>query len=82
MATFRKTGEKPKYSFLDVSCIGRTCWHPGNFQHRGATSGGSRSTGNSSFQCLNRAYRGCPENKDVDISLIKERELEGWKSVR
>lgn len=81
MTDFRKTGEKPKYNFRDKDCIGRKCWSPGEFFHRGATSGGSRATGSSSFQCLNRAYRGCPDDKSIDILLIKERKLNGWKII-
>lgn len=81
MSEFRKTGEKDRYNFRDRDCIGRKCWNPGTFHHRGATSGGSRATGSCSFQCLNRAYRGCPDDKTVDQGLTKTRKSEGWKAI-
>ena len=50
------------YECLDGQCPKRWCWSPGSYQHRGATgSGGSRNTGSVSRQCLERAYRGCPD---------------------
>lgn len=58
--TFRRTGDKRKFEFMDAHCIGRECWAPGEFQHRGATMSGSRNTGRVSHCCLTRAYRGCP----------------------
>ena len=59
---FRRKGDKARYSFVDRFCIGRTCWNPGMFQHRGATMSGSRNTGSpASPCCMNRAYFGCPE---------------------
>jgi hypothetical protein len=81
MAEFRKIGEKTKYNFRDKDCIGRKCWSPGTYYHRGATSGGSRATGDCSYQCLNRAYRGCPGELIIDKDLIKIRKTEGWKQV-
>lgn len=57
----RKRGEKTKYDFVDAGCLGRSCFAPGMFQHRGATASGSRNTGSPDTPCcLNRAYRGCP----------------------
>lgn len=45
----------------DAQCPKRWCWAPGRFEHRGATLSGSRNTGTFSSECLNRAYRGCPQ---------------------
>ena len=62
MAFFRKRGEKHKYYFVDDRCIGRECWAPGLYQHRGATLSGSRNTGSpDSPMRLRNAYHGCPE---------------------
>jgi len=52
MAFFRKSGEKTKFYFVDERCIGRECWAPGLYQHRGATLAGSRNTGNDSPMCF------------------------------
>lgn len=64
--TFRRKGDKNRYSFSDARCIGRFCWAAGMFQHRSPLSGGgSRNTGSpDSPCCLNRAYRGCPEGPE------------------
>ena len=80
MTQFRKTGEKQKYDFRDSDCIGRHCWAPGPYYHRGATSGGSRATGDCSHCCLSRAYRGCPTDARLN-ELAKQRKEEGWKQV-
>ena len=45
----------------DSDCPLRWCWSPGNYEHRGATSAGSRNTGSYSKECMERAYRGCPQ---------------------
>ncbi len=58
---FKRKGDKNRYSFADERCIGRSCWAPGMYQHRGATLSGSRNTGSQDSPCcLNRAYHGCP----------------------
>lgn len=50
------------YDFLDKDCPKRFCYKPGEYQHRGATGGGSsRNTGHTSKCCMERAYRGCPD---------------------
>ena len=49
------------YECLDEKCPKRWCWSPGEYQHRGATSGGSRNTGGYTKTCMERAYRGCPQ---------------------
>jgi hypothetical protein len=61
--TFRRKGDKTRYSFVDADCIGRTCFQPGMYQHRSPMScGGSRNTGSPDTPtCMQRAYRGCPE---------------------
>lgn len=60
--TIRKKGDKARYSFIDAGCLGRECFSPGMFQHRGATLSGSRNTGSpDSACCMRRAYHGCPE---------------------
>lgn len=72
---FKRVGEKEKFSFIDRRCIGRECFTPGMFQHRGATMSGSRNTGSpDSPCCMRRAYRGCPdgpegERKNEDGSI-------------
>lgn len=79
---FRKTKDKSRYDFLDAECIGRECWSPGHYQHRGATMSGSRNTGDVSACCMHRAYHGCPYEKPVfQIELAKERKAEGWKKA-
>ena len=49
------------YECLDKQCPKRWCWSPGEYQHRGATSSGSQSTGAKTKTCMERAYRGCPQ---------------------
>jgi hypothetical protein len=57
----KKKGQKISYIFADAGCLGRTCFQPGMFQHRGATLSGSRNTGSpDSACCMRRAYHGCP----------------------
>jgi hypothetical protein len=61
-ASFTRKGDKHKYAFADAKCIGRKCWAPGLYQHRGATLSGSRNTGSpDSPCCMSRAYHGCPD---------------------
>jgi hypothetical protein len=80
---FRKKYDKPgtRFDFLDARCIEASCWAPGEYQHRGATSSGSRSTGSASRCCLSRAYRGCPrpDERGYDVALGRLRRAEGWK---
>jgi hypothetical protein len=73
--------KKKAYRVVDRQCIGRSCFTPGTYQHRGATLSGSRNTGQSSDCCLRNAYHGCPNDKDAlySIETEKERKREGWK---
>jgi hypothetical protein len=84
----RKTGDKRKFDFLEVACLGRKCFAPGSYQHRGATLSGSRNTGAYSDCCMNRAYRGCPcvpfterELPEVSKELMAQRKREGWRKA-
>jgi hypothetical protein len=65
---FRRSGDKTKFRFVDARCIGRRCWSPGMYQHRGPLAGGgSRNTGSPDTPCcLNNAYRGCPMAPQAD----------------
>ena len=77
---FRKTYEKGRFDFHDARCIEAECWAPGMYQHRGAGGAGSRNTGSpDSPCCLNRAYRGCPNDVIYKIDLARARRAEGWK---
>ena len=77
---FRMKGDKHKYDFRDNECIGRKCWAPGLYQHRGATLSGSRNSGSSDTPCcMNREYHGCPRTTVFDKDLAKARKEEGWK---
>ncbi len=83
MSEVRKLGERGRYYVVAVECLGRSCFAPGEFQHRGATTSGSRNTGALSRCCLNNAYHGCPP-KDSDrykysLSLHRERTGDGWR---
>jgi hypothetical protein len=84
----RKTGDKRKFDFLEFECLGRECFAPGDFQHRGATMSGSRNTGEYSSCCMNRAYRGCSwgrlaerELPEVSKELMAQRKREGWRKA-
>jgi hypothetical protein len=78
---FRRRGDKLIYRLLDRECIGRECWNPGVYQHRGAVLSGSRNTGNETPCCMCNAYHGCPVPKpDVNKELIKIRKAEGWRA--
>jgi len=82
MTDFRRPNDRNRYHFVDAQCIGATCWSPGLYQHRGASSGGSRSTGTDSPCCLNNAYRGCPpDHGGHDVELVKLRKKEGWRKA-
>ncbi len=62
------------YGVRSNECKGLVCFRPGLFRHRGATAGGSRATGGSSHECLERAYRGCPDPiPEVDPTLLENR---------
>jgi hypothetical protein len=65
----------------EAGCLGRPCFAPGSYQHRGATISGSRNTGAYSDCCMNRAYHGCPMTMPpVDQELMRGRKKEeGWK---
>ena len=77
---FRRKGDKNHYDFLDADCIGRRCFWPGEYQHRGATMSGSRNTGAYSACCMNRAYHGCPHPlPESDVEAAKQRRKEGWR---
>lgn len=79
MTTFCRTYDKLRYDFSDKDCIGRECWAPGQFVHRGATSSGSRNTGSSTPCCVNRAYHGCPPKTAPSKLLVRNRRREGWR---
>jgi hypothetical protein len=84
MATFRKVKEKPRYDFLDEKCIGRACFSPGKFNHYNTSISGANSVTNNTYECLNRCYRGC--NNELDINkynptLAKQRKWQGWKLI-
>jgi hypothetical protein len=50
------------YKCIDKDCNKRWCWSPGEYQHRGATGGGSsRNTGHYTNGCLHNMHRGCPD---------------------
>jgi len=81
---FRRKGDKAHYNFLDKTCLGRSCWAAGMYQHRSPMScGGSRNTGSpDSPCCLSRAYRGCPiPLPDFQPDLARERAKDGWRLV-
>lgn len=76
----RRTHDKSRYDFLSLDCLGRRCFAPGNYEHRGATLSGSRNTGRYSACCMNRAYHGCPHPlPDVDKAMATQRKKDGWK---
>lgn len=78
MTEVRRKRSKVKYWVFDRLCIGRSCFNPGQFQHRGATPSGSRNTGSFSFACLNNCYHGCPSPmEEFDKQLAKQRHQEG-----
>ncbi len=83
MSEYKQKGVKQKYDFLDKDCIGRPCWAPGMFQHRGATLSGSRNTSSPPTPCcMNRAYHGCPQPlPGWDYAKSKQRREQGWKKV-
>jgi hypothetical protein len=83
MGLIRRKGLKGEYRMVDRQCIGRSCFSPGQYQHRGATLSGSRNTGATSLCCMRNAYHGCPNDKDqlYSIQLERERKAEGWKNL-
>ena len=80
MTQVKKAGEKGTYQMLDAQCIGRGCFAPGLYQHRGATSSGSKNSGESR-RCIHQAYHGCPAVRPFLKMLAAERRREGWKNV-
>lgn len=83
MSYVKKKSDKKKFWMLDRQCIGRECFQPGMYQHRGATMSGSRNTGSDTPTCMRNAYHGCPDDKDklYSIESEKKRKAEGWKNV-
>lgn len=82
MTKFWRVGEsKRKYRFINARCIECRYFQPGEYQHRGAASSGSRATGDSTLTCMQSAYRGCPsiEARDYDKERAKQRKNEGWR---
>jgi hypothetical protein len=79
----RRKGKPESYWMVDRKCIGRECFSPGGFQHRGATLSGSRNTGAVSLTCMRNAYHGCPDQKDelYQIDLERTRKSEGWRNA-
>lgn len=77
----RRKGDKRKFDFLSRECLGRPCFAPGTYQHRGATMSGSRNTEAYSDCCMNRAYHGCPDPlPEVDQALVRDRKnMGGWR---
>jgi hypothetical protein len=83
---FHHKGDKKRYFFVGAECIGRDCWSPGMFQHRGATLSGSRNTGSpDSPCCMHNAYHGCPYGPNglpaFQPKLAQIRSAEGWKKA-
>lgn len=77
----KRKGNKNGYYVIDKDCIGRFCFQPGQYQHRAATSSGSRATGAYSFTCMHNAYHGCPSPlPEPSDELKKQRKAEGWKA--
>jgi len=81
MTSFRRPGDRGSYAFLNKRCIEATCWAPGEYETRGATPSGSRSTGETQKCCVRRAYHGCPDEPDrlYSIDVARSRKAEGWK---
>jgi hypothetical protein len=75
----KQRGVPGTYGVRDRNCIGCRCFAPGEFQVRGATMSGSRATGAVTKVCLNREYRGCPDDTGFSIERVRERKAEGWK---
>jgi len=83
MSEVRRVRSKIRYRVLDKNCLGRDCFAPGQFQHRGAMmGGGSRNTGGYSYCCLNNAYHGCPDPiPDATKEKKQETKKEGWREA-
>ena len=80
MAILTQKGNRTRYWVMDRGCLGRDCLALGRYQHRGATSSGSRSTGASSPMCMTNAYRGCPQPlPEIDKGLAAENRRAGMK---
>jgi len=78
MSTAWKVYEKSRYHMNEPKCIGYKCFAPGMYQHRGASSGGSKSSGQSAM-CLTSAHRGCPAGREYDKALAAKRKADGWR---
>ena len=70
---------KVRYWIANSQCLGMACFQPGSYQHRGATSSGSRNTGSDTLECMTNAYRGCPADREHDKKRETERKRDGWK---
>ena len=77
----RKAGRKGRYWVFSLYCLGCRCFQPGEYQHRGATSSGSHSTGKSTLTCMRSAYRGCPDDDGYTEERKQERCDEGWRKA-
>lgn len=76
----KQARSKDRYFCLDAECLGRKCFAPGKFQHRGATLSGSRNTGSYSLTCMNNAYHGCPSPlPEPTKELTEKRKAAKWK---
>lgn len=74
--------ERVRYWVVSTTCMGRGCLELGKYQHRGATSSGSRNTGGAdSPMCLRNAYRGCPANPVFSPAAKAFRRKAGWKAI-
>ena len=56
----RQAGTREWYAVLDEDCPARSCFRPGPWTVRGATSSGTRNTGAVRLCCLRREGFGCP----------------------
>jgi hypothetical protein len=82
MTKVRKRGEKERYDVRSPRCLGAACFQPGSYQSRGATSSGSRNTGDSTPMCMRRAYHGSPEDDGFRQELNRVRMASGWTVAR
>ena len=82
-AEVRRIGERGmRWLVRDRACIGRLCFAPGVYQHRGATAKGSHNTGAESMCCLNSAHHGCGLREcPFDSYIQRLHRTEGWRNV-
>jgi len=73
----KKKGNSQRYKIFGASCLGCECFNPGMYQHRGASGGGSKNSGQSAV-CLTNAYHGCPIVPKFSPELMKQRKDAGW----